>query len=352
MLLHLTEKTNILQMSITLAKRPDQDLNDLAYVKIGTAVLVNQPYVPDAIRQAINNCNKITKPLFHQAFNNIAQFSYSFVIVVVPVKLSFTLSAEMGVDLVATLCPSKLVLNVGVEPWFTLSVKADAGISIMIATGGVSVTASFNYRLKPSVGTSNCNVCAILAQTIQPISIQVSAFVEAIIIGRKDYTIYKYDGPTINNELFRKCLTNGKYDPDGTIAGTTPVQPDPNAQPTDQTGATPQPTTGDTSTTPQPTTGDQSSGTSQSYPSSNQQGSQGNNQGSVQGVYTDKYAAQWDYLFRVNAYNAQQWSLYEQRLWQFNQQKRCCNSCCSNKCGKKKCSNGCGKKCSNSCGKC
>jgi len=199
-------KNNILTMSIQLSKRPNLDLKDLAYVKIGEAVLVNQPYVPDNIRQAINTCDKIVKPLFTKSFGNLAQFSFTFVIVIIPVKISFVLSAAMGVDLVATLCPSKLVLNVGVEPWFTLAVRADAGISIFIASGGLSVKAEFNYRLKPSVGTSNCNICAILAQQIIPITITVGAYVEAIILGRKDFEIYKWQGPVINNELFRLCL--------------------------------------------------------------------------------------------------------------------------------------------------
>jgi len=337
-----SRKTNILTMSIQLAKRPDQDLNDLAFVKIGAAVLVNQPYVPDEIRKIINTCDKITKPLFHQAFNNLAQFSYSFVVVVVPVKLSFVLSAEMGVDLVVTLCPGKLVLTAGVEPWFTLSVKADAGISILIATGGISVTASFNYRLKPSVGTANCNICAVLAHQIKPISILVTAFVEAIIVGRKDFEIYKFDGPTIDEVLLKKCLTNGKYDPEGTMAGTTDVQGTPPDQ-VDQSA----PSGDSTGTTDQGTQGTGTNLAGSTSSSVQNYGSSGSNQNNGnQGGYSGPSQEminlnnQWDYLMRTNAYNAQQWYLYEQQLWQFNQQKRSCN--CKSNCGKKKC-NGCGK---------
>jgi len=214
-------KIDILVMSIQLSKRPNQDLKDLAYVKIGPVVLVNTPYVPDQIRQAINTCDKITKPLIQKTFDNLARFQFTIVIVVVPVRFSFTLSADMGIDLVYTICPSKLTLNVGVEPWFTLSVRADAGITIAIATGGVSVTASFNYRLKPNVGTANCNICAIISQTINPITIQVDAFAEALF-KRWTFQIYKWAGPSINQELFRKCLKDGAYNP----SVSTPPKPE------------------------------------------------------------------------------------------------------------------------------
>jgi len=170
-------------------------------------------------------CKKVTTSLVRKTYSNLAQFQFTIVIVVIPVRFGFTLSADMGIDLVYTICPSHLTLNVGVEPWFTLSVQAQAGITILVAHGGVEVTASFNYRLKPSVGTANCNICAILAQEIKPIAIKVSAYADAVI-KKWDWTIYEWNGPQINNELFRKCLTNGKYEPyDPDNPSSTPDAP-------------------------------------------------------------------------------------------------------------------------------
>jgi hypothetical protein len=232
-------KINVLSMSIELAKRNNEDLRDKAYVKLGPAVLVNTQFVPEKIRQIINSCEEGSKPLVRKTFDKLAQFQFTIVIVVIPVRFGFVLTADMGIDLVFTICPSKLTLNVGVEPWFTLSIRAEAGISIFIAHGGVSVTASFNYRLKPNVGTANCNICAIISQQIKPITIQVDGYASAF--GKRwSFKIYKFEGPTINKELFRKCIKDGPYNPGVSGSPNPPAEQAPAVAPPQQQAEQPQ----------------------------------------------------------------------------------------------------------------
>jgi hypothetical protein len=334
-------KLNVLSMSIELSKRPDQDLKDRAYVKLGPAVLVNRQFVPDKIRQFINSCEEGSKPLVRKTFDKLAQFQFTIVIVVVPVRFGFVLSADMGIDLVFTICPSKLTLNVGVEPWFTLSIRAEAGISIFIAHGGVSVTASFNYRLKPNIGTANCNICAIISQTIIPITIKVEGYASAF--GKRwAFKIYEWASKPINQELFRKCLKSGPYNP--AVSGNQnqveqPAQPEQPAQQTEQPTQPEQPAqtsqTVQTVQTAQPTQTVQTvqTQTSAGKPqivSSQTQPNFVNQQNMVQQTMiaqqniAQQNMAQQNMMFQQYT----QW-VYQQQLAQWYQQEGCgCEGCC------------------------
>ncbi len=106
----LDNKLNILTVHATLGKKGDEELKDVAYVKIGPVVAYNKPYVPDKVAELINYCKKHVKPLYSKSWPKLAEFSYTFVIVVVPVRLGIVVSASLGIDLTATICPFKLTL--------------------------------------------------------------------------------------------------------------------------------------------------------------------------------------------------------------------------------------------------
>jgi len=208
----LDNKLNILSISANLDKSGASDLIDKAVVKIGPVVAFNKPYIPDNIAAVINYCKKHVKPLFEKSWPQLAQFSYTFVIVCVPVRLSIVVSASLGIDLTAVICPFKLTLTVGVEPWFKLGVTGEVGISIAIGSAGIEVEAEFNYRLLPSLGTANCNLCAVLAQQVDPLKISIGLYVS--VLGKKwDKILYSWSAPSIKTTLFKYCLRGDKYEP-------------------------------------------------------------------------------------------------------------------------------------------
>jgi len=121
--------------------------------------------------------------------------------------------------LVNIICPSRLTLTASIEPYVGVGVAASAGIGFAILSGGVKADFDSNYRLQPGLGTSNCNLCAVLSHTVNPIKITISLTAKA---GPFNWNqkLYEYAGPTIRGVLFKYCIFKDKpYDPESVLKG-------------------------------------------------------------------------------------------------------------------------------------
>jgi hypothetical protein len=208
----------IITAELELQKRTEAQLHDKAYLRIMGKVIFNKPFVPDNIRNAINMCDKTSRPLINPVRKTLVQFSFQLVIVVVPLTFRIAVTGELGVDLVNIVCPGRLTLTASIEPYVGLGIQASAGIGFAVLSGGVRADFDANYRLQPGFGTSNCNLCAVLDHTVRPISIGI--FLEARAFGKKwDHQLYRFNGPTIKGNLFKLCLFPSKpYNPDSVLS--------------------------------------------------------------------------------------------------------------------------------------
>jgi len=207
----------IVAAELELQKRSESMLHDKAYLRILNAVVFNGQFVPDKIRTVINTCTKVSRPLIKPYRKTLLQFSFNIVVVVVPLTFNIAVTGEIGVDLVNIICPMRLTLTASIEPYISVGISASAGIGFSVVSGGVKANLDSNYRLQPGFGTSNCNLCAVLDQTVRPIKITISLYAKAFTMSW-DKQLYTFSGPTIKGNLFKYCLFNNKpYNPESVL---------------------------------------------------------------------------------------------------------------------------------------
>jgi len=151
-------------------------------------------------------CSKILKPLIKPYTLQIFSFSMTIVIFV-PFTVGVSASGTIGLELSAIICPKRLTLTLGIEPYVTATISGSLGVGVSFLQAGVRISFYSNYRLKPIAGTANCNFCAVLAQRIEPVSIAISAFVKAFKFS-KSWNLYNYKAPAVEGTLFKACSSN------------------------------------------------------------------------------------------------------------------------------------------------
>jgi len=158
-------------------------------------------FVPENIRKYVDHCQASTKELLRKDYPEIVKKEKYFVVVSVPIKLTFILSGSMGVDAVADLCPAELRAKFSIEPWFKVNGAGRAEVTILIASAGLEIGAEFNYRLIPNAGTENCKLFVRLDQKVDPL--RLSLGLTASALGQSaSWEIYAWSAPSINSNLF------------------------------------------------------------------------------------------------------------------------------------------------------
>jgi len=158
-------------------------------------------------------CSKIIKPLVKPY--NVQFFSFSFTFVIfLPFTVGVSSSGTLGVELHSIICPKRLTLTLSIEPYVVARISGSLGVGVSFLQAGVKITFYSSYRLKPSMGTANCNLCVVLGQRIEPANIMISAFVKAIK-WKKEWTLYQYKGDAIEGNLYKLCSSSSlPYNPE------------------------------------------------------------------------------------------------------------------------------------------
>jgi len=189
---------NIVTASFEFVTLEDGNLNDRAFIKVFNSVVMDT-------RFAGNNCaGPNVRNLVHKDFPNLLQFSF-VIWIIVPIHIGFAVNGAMGVDLVTEYCFRDMYASVAIEPYVRIGVAAQAGLTIIIAKGGVEVEASFNYRLQPTLALDGCELCALLKHEVIPLTIDCKLFV-SFLTKKWDITIFTWSTPPIRGVLFKKCL--------------------------------------------------------------------------------------------------------------------------------------------------
>jgi len=167
-------------------------------------------------------CTNIERPLVKPY-----QITYikeqKVVVLVVPWTLSVEAGGELGLDITLIVCPQRLTLVLGFAPYFNNHITGGLALGIPLLSAGVTITFSTGYKLLPSVGTSSCNLCVVLNQEVQTITISIDGVFTAGPF-KKSFNFYTFKGPTIKSTLFKYCLFPDRpYNPESVI-GLPPIK--------------------------------------------------------------------------------------------------------------------------------
>jgi hypothetical protein len=186
---------------------PKDPIKNSIYLKVYETVLFNRNILPSELGNT--GCVSKRTRLFEKTFPNLVRYSIYVVIVVVPCEFGFSVNAAFGADSELALCPTKFGAHAQLEPYFEVGVRAHAGISIVIASGGLDVGVKFSYRLIPQLEISQCNkLCARLKHQIEPCTIEVGGYLGFLgTVHRKNIFSWKSDPKEFT--LTEKCFNIG-----------------------------------------------------------------------------------------------------------------------------------------------
>jgi hypothetical protein len=130
--------------------------------------------------------------LIEKSFENLASFDFLMVVGVVPVKLSIAVTASVGSDMNYIICPQQNVISLSIEPSFKIGISASAAVTIIVAEGGVSINANFNYRIKKRLAVQKGVLCSSLSHLVQPLIVNVEGYLSLLFI-KWSQEIYKWE---------------------------------------------------------------------------------------------------------------------------------------------------------------
>jgi len=99
------------------------------------------PVIPGCPPEVVKNIANVS-PGFH--------VSYTIVVVVIPVTFSAGVTANIYLKWGYQLCPQNLQAHVDLRPGITVTASASATASIAVAKGGIELSGSVNFELRPT----------------------------------------------------------------------------------------------------------------------------------------------------------------------------------------------------------
>lgn len=211
--------------------RFSNSINDRIYFNLFGKTLINKPFIPDKVKKMLLSCTRQSRPLV-KPVKKTARANKSISVVGVPFTFKVRAGITFRIDLVNIVCPSRLTLTASIEPSVHLIVSGSAAVGIPKLNTGMKITGETKYTIKPGVGTSNCNLCAVLDHEIDlpTISIHRTSSFGVLDV---DEPVWEMKPKKMKGNLWRHCLfPNRKYDPESVIRAKT-KPPTPNDIPDD-----------------------------------------------------------------------------------------------------------------------
>jgi hypothetical protein len=139
-----------------------------------------------------------------KSFNNIINQHIHVMAGPFPLDFGISVSISFGIDGEVTWSPNALQTSLSANPNVNVGVSGEAALTAWVAKGGIRLSVSMSYDLKPSIDFNKCTLCVQLDHDVQPASITVSGFASAIGF-EKEKDLYHWDAKAISGTLLRKC---------------------------------------------------------------------------------------------------------------------------------------------------